>query len=94
MQEEAIKPIEAWVIILELWLFVHALSFLNAEHQARKQHRPFYASADEVAGGIMFFGWLSVCPSMIGFCYRDNLGRSHICHGGRGVSKIYGHQQL
>jgi len=64
MQEEAIKPIEAWVIILELWLFVHALSFLNAEHQARKQHRPFYASADEVAGGIMFFGWLSGCPSV------------------------------
>ena len=41
MQEEAIRPIKASVMIANLWLFVDALSSLNAEIQARQQHIPF-----------------------------------------------------
>ena len=36
------RPIKACNIVTNLWLFVHALSFLNAEHEARKQHVPFF----------------------------------------------------
>ena len=33
----------------------------------------FYASADEVAGDIMFLGCPSVCASVTGFRFHDDL---------------------
>ena len=44
MQVEAIRPIEACAIITDSWLLACALSFLNAERQARKQQVPFLKS--------------------------------------------------
>ena len=41
---EAIRPITACAIIANICLFGHALSFLKAEFQARKQHIPFLKS--------------------------------------------------
>ena len=34
-------PIKVCTMITNLWLFVHALYYLNAERQGRKQHVPF-----------------------------------------------------
>ena len=34
----------ACVMVDNLWVFVHATSFLNAEHQTSKQHAPFFLS--------------------------------------------------
>ena len=49
-QEDVNGPIKACTSIANLWLFVHALSFLNADRQARKQHLRFLCLWYDFAG--------------------------------------------